>query len=174
MGLAPHLCVESLPLRVVKYWNKLSASVVTAPLVNIFKKRLEKVWIGIFTDLPHWLNTHFPNLLIPPSPPAYRSLRATISIGYPTPFFLCGVSSGLLYTIINYCHRHSFKLHDKHLNHCHSDMSILWMLPAIIYMQLIKTGQYSRGTSTQLKLSRFHNPNTHLTMCFTTGVNTNQ
>ncbi len=30
--------------RVVNNWNKLPASVVTAPSVNIFKKRLEKVW----------------------------------------------------------------------------------------------------------------------------------
>ncbi len=30
-------------VRVVLYWNKLPASVVTAPSVNIFKKRLEKV-----------------------------------------------------------------------------------------------------------------------------------
>ncbi len=39
--------------RVVKYYNKLSASVVTAPSVNVFKKRLEKVWTEVFPHLPH-------------------------------------------------------------------------------------------------------------------------
>ncbi len=29
---------------VVKYWNKRPASVVTAPSVKVFQKRLEKVW----------------------------------------------------------------------------------------------------------------------------------
>ncbi len=37
----------------VKYWNKLPASVVTAPPVNFFKKRLEKVWTEVFPHLPH-------------------------------------------------------------------------------------------------------------------------
>ncbi len=32
-------------VRVVKYWNNPLASIVTAPFVTIFKKRLEKVWI---------------------------------------------------------------------------------------------------------------------------------
>ncbi len=40
-------------VRVVKYWNKLLASVVTAPSVNVFKKRLEKVWTEVFPHLPH-------------------------------------------------------------------------------------------------------------------------
>ncbi len=43
----------SFSVRVVKYWNKLPASIVTAPSVNIFKKRLEKVWTGVFPHLPH-------------------------------------------------------------------------------------------------------------------------
>ncbi len=51
---------------VLKYWNKLPASVVTAPSVNGFKKRLEKVWTEIFPHLPHWLNTH-PHFPAPPS-----------------------------------------------------------------------------------------------------------
>ncbi len=40
-------------VRVVKHWNKLPASVVTVPSVNVFKKRLEKVWTEIFPHLPH-------------------------------------------------------------------------------------------------------------------------
>ncbi len=34
-------------VRVVKYWNQLPSSVVTAPSVNVFKKRLEKVRTGV-------------------------------------------------------------------------------------------------------------------------------
>ncbi len=45
-------------VRVVKYWNKLPASVVTAPSVNVFKKRLEKVYKEVFPHPPHRLNTH--------------------------------------------------------------------------------------------------------------------
>ncbi len=54
-------------VRVMKYWNKLQASVVTAPAVKMFKKRMEKVWTVVFPHLPHWLNSHFPNSL--PLPP---------------------------------------------------------------------------------------------------------
>ncbi len=45
-------------VRVVKYWNKLPASVVTASFVDIFKNRLEQVWTQI----------------LPPSKPAALSL----------------------------------------------------------------------------------------------------
>ncbi len=41
----------SLSMRFVKYCKKLSASVVTAPSVNILKKRLEKVWTEAFPRL---------------------------------------------------------------------------------------------------------------------------
>ncbi len=41
---------SAFSVRVVKYWNKLPASVVTAPSVDVFKKRLEKVWTEVF---PH-------------------------------------------------------------------------------------------------------------------------
>ncbi len=34
---------SAFSVRVVKYWNKLQASVVTAPSVDVFKKRMEKV-----------------------------------------------------------------------------------------------------------------------------------
>ncbi len=40
-------------VRVVKYWNKLPASVVAAPSVKIFKKRLEKVLAEVFPHLLH-------------------------------------------------------------------------------------------------------------------------
>ncbi len=39
----------SLSVRVVKYWNKLPASVVTVPSV---KKRLANVWTGLFQSSP--------------------------------------------------------------------------------------------------------------------------
>ncbi len=54
--------------RVVKYWNKLLTSVVAAASVNVFKKRLKKVWTEVFPHLPHWLNIHLPIYL----PPAVR------------------------------------------------------------------------------------------------------
>ncbi len=34
------------------HWNKLPASVVTAPSGNIFKTRLEEVWTEVFPHLP--------------------------------------------------------------------------------------------------------------------------
>ncbi len=33
---------SAFSVRIVKYWNRLPASVVTAPSENIYKKRLEK------------------------------------------------------------------------------------------------------------------------------------
>ncbi len=72
--------------RVVIYWNKLPASVVTAPSVNVFKKRLEKVLTEVFPNLPQGLNTHLPFFLPPPPiPPAHQPLTVMISICYPTP-----------------------------------------------------------------------------------------
>ncbi len=44
---------SAFSVRVVKYWNKLPASVDTAPSVNVFKKRLEDVWTEVFPHLPH-------------------------------------------------------------------------------------------------------------------------
>ncbi len=43
---------SAFSVRVEKYGNKLPAS-VTAPSVNVFKKRLEEVWAEIFPHLPH-------------------------------------------------------------------------------------------------------------------------
>ncbi len=43
---------SAFSMRVVKCCNKLPASVVTAPSVNVFKKRLENVWTEVFTHLP--------------------------------------------------------------------------------------------------------------------------
>ncbi len=44
---------SAFSVRVVKYWNKLPASVVTAPSVNVFEKGLEKLWTDVFPHLPH-------------------------------------------------------------------------------------------------------------------------
>ncbi len=44
---------SAFSVRVVKHWNKLPASVLTAPSVNAFKKSLEKVWTEVFPHLPH-------------------------------------------------------------------------------------------------------------------------
>ncbi len=73
------MALESIPLRYSKvrtttegevqekYWNKLPASAVTVPFVNICKKRLEKVFTEIFSHLPNAL-THPPPLLTCMSP----------------------------------------------------------------------------------------------------------
>ncbi len=45
--------MSAFSVRVVKCWNKLPTSVVTAPSVNAFKKRLEAVWTEVFSHLPH-------------------------------------------------------------------------------------------------------------------------
>ncbi len=44
---------SAFSVRAVKYWNKLPASAVTAPSVNVFKKRLEEIWTEVFPHLPH-------------------------------------------------------------------------------------------------------------------------
>ncbi len=44
---------SAFSVRVVKYWNKLPVSVVTAPSVGVFKKRLEEVCTEVFPHLPH-------------------------------------------------------------------------------------------------------------------------
>ncbi len=43
---------SAFSVRVVKYWNKLPASVFTDPSVNFFKKRLEKAWTEVFLKSP--------------------------------------------------------------------------------------------------------------------------
>ncbi len=92
---------SSFSVRVVKYWNKLLVSVVSAPSVNNFKKRLETVWTKVFPHPPHRLNTHLPiSLLPPPIPLAHHRLTIIISICYPTPCFIYVVSSGPLSIII--------------------------------------------------------------------------
>ncbi len=51
-------------VRVMKHWSKLPASAVTAHSVNVFKKRLEKVWTEVLPHPSHWLITQPP----PPLP----------------------------------------------------------------------------------------------------------
>ncbi len=47
LALSVECSDEVISVRVVKYWNKLPASVVTAPSVNAVKKRLEKSWTEV-------------------------------------------------------------------------------------------------------------------------------
>ncbi len=70
-------------VRVVKCWNTLPASVVTAPSVNVFKKRLEKVFfIEVFLYFRHWLNTHLPIPLSHPTctPPVNVQFRIPLQV----------------------------------------------------------------------------------------------
>ncbi len=59
---------SAFSVRVVKYWNKLPASVVTAPSINVFKKRLEKVWTEVLPLLPQ-LTENSSNPPFPSPPP---------------------------------------------------------------------------------------------------------
>ncbi len=97
---------SAFSVRVVKYWNKLPASVVTAPSVNVFKKRLEEVWTEAFPHLPQWLNTHPTPFLLPLLlfPPAHHPWAVIISLCYPTPCSLYVVSSGPLWPTF-YCYK---------------------------------------------------------------------
>ncbi len=76
-------------MRGVKYWNKLPASVITAPFVKSFKKRLEKVWTVLFPHLPHWQKFHHPNSLTLPFPRTARHpLTVSTFICCPNPCFV--------------------------------------------------------------------------------------
>ncbi len=44
---------SAFSVRVVKYWNKLPVSVVTAPSAKILKKRFEKAWPDVFLIFPN-------------------------------------------------------------------------------------------------------------------------
>ncbi len=92
--------------RVVKYWYKFPASVVTAPSVNVFKKGLEKVWTEVF-PIPSkdWtLISQLPCSL--PIPPAHHPLTALISICCPNPCSIYVVSSRIIHRCkLSYFHK---------------------------------------------------------------------
>ncbi len=109
---------STFSVRVVKYCKKLTVSVTSALYVNNFKEMLETFWTEVFPFLPHWLDAHLPNLLLP----AYHQLTATISICYPTPCFVYVVSSGPQWPFV------------YHVNHYHNQMkhshqNMLFYLP---------------------------------------------
>ncbi len=88
---------SAFSVRVVKYWNKLPASVVAAPSVYVFKKRLE-VWTEVFPHPPKdWTLTPPRCPTPPPSPPAHHPSTVIMSIGYQTPCLIYLVSSGPLW-----------------------------------------------------------------------------
>ncbi len=71
-------------VRVVKWWNKLRVSVVKAPSVNVFKKRLEKAW----TD---WLDTHLSISLLPPNTTCTPPINSYHLYMLPnSPLYICG------------------------------------------------------------------------------------
>ncbi len=94
---APHQgtprCEPPPKERVVKYWNKLPASVVTAPSVTVFKRRLEKVWAKVFLQFPQWLNTLFSISLPPPHPTCTPPISSSLLYMLPSSLFyilMCG------------------------------------------------------------------------------------
>ncbi len=96
---------SAFSVRVVKYWNKVTASVVTAPFVNVFKKRLEKFWTEAFPISPiDWtLIFKFPT---PPSPSNQHSTHYQLSSLYATQMavlymWFLQARCGLLFTITN-------------------------------------------------------------------------
>ncbi len=72
---------SAFSMRIMKHWNKLPASVVTGPSVNVFKEQLEKVWTKVFPHLNKGVNTDRA------SKPEQNSLFFNVSICYPTPCF---------------------------------------------------------------------------------------
>ncbi len=82
---------------VVQYWNKFPASVVTAPFVNVFKKRFEKV----LTEVIDWTLIS-PFTYPPPIPPANHPLALINCICYPTPCSIYLVSSSPLWPTFNH------------------------------------------------------------------------
>ncbi len=94
-------------LRVVKYWNKVPVSFVTATSANVFKKKLAKVLAKVFPHLPHRLNTHSLIFLLPhptctPLINSYDLYMLPNMILVLYMWFL----QGLIFTIINHSHKH--------------------------------------------------------------------
>ncbi len=77
---------------VVKYWNKLPASIFAAPSVNILKKQLEKVFTEVFSHLLHWLNTHPTPLSSPPFPTCIPPINSYHLYVLPNSLlYICGI-----------------------------------------------------------------------------------
>ncbi len=94
---------SAFSVKFVKYWNKLPASVVTAPSVNVFKKRLEKVWTEVFPISP--MTEHSPP---PPLPTCTLTINSCHLYMLPNSlFYIYVVSSGPFrptFTIVNHYH----------------------------------------------------------------------
>ncbi len=43
---------SSFSIRVVKYWNRLPTSIVTAPPINSFKRQLDSAWDELVSEVP--------------------------------------------------------------------------------------------------------------------------
>ncbi len=51
---------SSFSRRAIKFWNRLSFSIVTTPFFNSFKRQLDSEWEGLFSEFP-WFS-----ILLPP------------------------------------------------------------------------------------------------------------
>ncbi len=87
---------SAFSVRVVKYWHKLPASVVTAPSVSVFKKRLEKSLDRSLSPSPPLTEHSSPQFPTSHIPPAHHPLTVIISICYPTPGFFRPVTATFL------------------------------------------------------------------------------
>ncbi len=84
-------------------WNP--ASVITDPSVNVFKKKLEKVWTEVFPYLHHLLSNHLFIFQPPPIPPSHHPLTVIIPFCYPIPSMrFLQARCGQLLTIIHHNH----------------------------------------------------------------------
>ncbi len=78
-----------------EYWIKITASAVSAPSVNIFKKTLAKIVDSSHCPSFQLTEISSPNpLIIPPHQTACHSLVVPISIFCPDPYFVYVVSPG--------------------------------------------------------------------------------
>ncbi len=89
---------SAFSVRAVEYWNKLLASIVTAPSVKTFKEGLEKIWTKVFPGLPNWLKFRLPNSLT--HPPFNYTPNINSHYLYTLPkslFCLCGFFMPIFY-----------------------------------------------------------------------------
>ncbi len=87
-------------MRIVKYWNKLPASAVTAPSLSIFKKRFEK---NLDRSLSPLTDHSSPESINPLLPPARRPSLNVTQTPVLSVWFL-HAPCGLPFTVVTHNH----------------------------------------------------------------------